>query len=296
VTVVDVEREASGTHEGAVVSGAMQFGVLGPLEIRDGAGDRVEVGGPQPRLLLALLLAASGRAVRTDALIDALWGEAPPASASGTLQSYVSRLRRAFDGADDVAVVHADGSYRLVVDASQVDAWRFEALADAGRAQLGTGSIEEARASFVEAEALWRGPALAEFADHEVARNLAVRLDERRVEAIELRLGAELALGRHATAVGELTQLVAAHPLREALQVQLALALYRSGRQADALRAIAEAGRHLREELGIEPSRALRDLETAILDHDPVPSWARPASASASKRQASTCDASTTRR
>ena len=269
MTVVDVEREASGTHEGAVVSGAMQFGVLGPLEIRDGAGDRVEVGGPQPRLLLALLLAASGRAVRTDALIDALWGEAPPASASGTLQSYVSRLRRAFDGADDVAVVHADGSYRLVVDASQVDAWRFEALADAGRAQLGTGSIEEARASFVEAEALWRGPALAEFADHEVARNLAVRLDERRVEAIELRLGAELALGRHATAVGELTQLVAAHPLREALQVQLALALYRSGRQADALRAIAEAGRHLREELGIEPSRALRDLETAILDHDP---------------------------
>ena len=284
MTVVAVERGAPEAQEdgsGAVVSGAMQFGVLGPLEIRAGGGERVEVGGPQPRLVLALLLAAAGRAVRTDALIDALWGETPPASASGTLQSYVSRLRRAFDGADDVTVVYADGSYRLDVALDQVDAWRFEALADAGRAQLEAGQAEEARASFTAAEALWRGPALAEFADHEVARNLAVRLDERRIEAVEHRFAAELALGRHGAVVGELTQLVAAHPLREGLQVQLALALYRSGRQADALRAIADAGRHLREDLGIEPSRALRDLESAILDHDPAldpPSLAAPAS------------------
>jgi DNA-binding SARP family transcriptional activator len=250
-------------------SAAMQFGVLGPLEILDHAGERVEVGGPQPRLVLALLLAASGRAVRTDALVDALWGDVPPASATGTLQSYVSRLRRAFDRDGEVAVVHADGSYRLDVDPQRVDAWRFEALADAGRDRLLAGDPHGARAALVEAEALWRGPALAEFADHEVARNLAVRLDERRIEATELRLTAELELGNHQGAVGELTQLVAAHPLREGLQVHLALALYRSGRQADALRAIADAGRHLREELGIEPSRALRELETAILDHDP---------------------------
>ncbi|WP_421121042.1 BTAD domain-containing putative transcriptional regulator [Aquihabitans daechungensis] len=247
----------------------MQFGVLGPLEILDHAGERVEVGGPQPRLVLALLIAAAGRAVRTDALIDALWGEVPPASASGTLQSYVSRLRRAFDG-DDVAVVYADGSYRLDAALDQVDAWRFEALAEEGRNHLEAGAYDAARTACSAAEALWRGPALAEFADHEVARNLAVRLDERRIEAVEHRFAAELALGRHGAVVGELIQLVAAHPLREGLQVQLALALYRSGRQADALRAIADAGRHLREELGIEPSRALRDLEAAILDHDPA--------------------------
>ncbi|MGN6694911.1 MAG: BTAD domain-containing putative transcriptional regulator, partial [Aquihabitans sp.] len=271
----------------------MQFGVLGPLEIRDGAGERVEVGGPQPRLLLALLLAAAGRAVRTDALVDALWGEAPPASASGTLQSYVSRLRRAFESADDVNLVYADGSYRLDVDLDRVDAWRFEALADLGRAQLAAGSAAEARETFLEADALWRGPALAEFADHEVARNLAVRLDERRIEAVEHRMEAELALGRHGAAVGELTQLVAAHPLREGLQVQLALALYRSGRQADALRSIAEAGRQLREELGIEPSRALNDLESAILDQDPVlDAPAAPASPGLSPAAAATLTAS----
>lgn len=269
MTDVSVEREAPDAEDVAVVSGAMQFGVLGPLEILDSSGERVEVGGPQPRLVLALLLAAAGRAVRTDALIDALWGDVPPASAQGTLQSYVSRLRRAFDGADDVAVVHADGSYRLDIDLDQVDAWRFEALAETGKAQLDAGAPDEARASFAAAEALWRGPALAEFADHEVARNLAVRLDERRIEATEHRIAAELALGRHGAVIGELTALVASHPLREVAQVQLATALYRSGRQADALRAIAEAGRHLREELGIEPSRALRDLEVAILEHDP---------------------------
>jgi hypothetical protein len=152
----------------------------------------VEVGGPQPRLVLALLLAAAGRAVRTDALIDALWGDQPPASASGTLQSYVSRLRRAFDGDDDASVVHADGSYRLDIDLEQVDAWRFEALAVAGPAHLDAGDLEAARRAFAAAEAVWRGPALAEFAEHEVARNLAVRLDERRIEAIEHRIAAEL--------------------------------------------------------------------------------------------------------
>lgn len=254
-----------------VASGAMRFGLLGPLEVTTTDGQRVDVGGPQPRLVLAVLLMAGGHPVRADSVIDAVWGETPPASAAGTLQSYVSRLRRVFEGASDGAVTldYADGSYRLAVDADHVDAWRFEVLADEGHALLTSGDPAAARDALVVADALWRGPVLPELADHEGARSLAVRLAERRVAALEDRIDADLALGRHGALVGELTSLVEAHPLRERLRGQLALAMYRAGRQADALRALADAGRTLRDELGIEPSRELRDLETAILDHDP---------------------------
>jgi DNA-binding SARP family transcriptional activator len=254
----------------------MHYRVLGPLEVIDDDGQRVDVGGRQPRVLLAVLLVAGGRRVTVDALADAIWGEEPPASATGTLQSYVSRLRRRL-GAEQLT--WDDAGYQLDVAPEQVDARRFEALAEEGRSLLAAGRLEEARAALGEAEALWRGPALADFADHEFAMGPAARLEQRRLSAIEDRLAADLALGRHASAIGELAELVKASPLREGLQVQLALALYRSGRQAEALRALADAGRTLREELGIEPSRELRELESAILAHDPALDAPRPAPA-----------------
>ncbi len=256
----------------------MRYRVLGPFEVIDDDCQRVDVGGRQPRILLAVLLVAGGRRVTLDALADAIWGEHPPASATGTLQSYVSRLRRRL-GAEQLT--WDDAGYQLDVAPEQVDARRFEALAEEGRSLLAAGRLEEARAALGEAEALWRGPALADFADLEFAMGPAARLDQRRLSAIEDRLAADLALGRHASVIGELAELVKADPLREGLQVHLALALYRSGRQAEALRALADAGRTLREELGIEPSRELRELESAILAHDPALDVPRPAPAPA---------------
>lgn len=244
----------------------LHYRLLGPLEVVDDDGRRVDVGGRQPRTLLAVLLVAGGRRVTVDALADAIWSGEPPASATGTVQSYVSRLRRRLG---PERLTWDDAGYQLDVAPEQVDARRFEALAEQGRTLLDAGRAEEARAVLQEAEALWRGPALADFADFEFAMGPAARLEQRRLTAIEDRLAADLALGRHAAAIGELAELVKANPLREALQVQLALALYRSGRQAEALRALADAGRTLREELGIEPSRQLRDLESAILAHEP---------------------------
>lgn len=240
----------------------MRFGLLGPLEIVDGAGAPVDVGGHQPRTLLAVLLVAAGRAVSVDAIVDAIWGEEPPASATGTLQSYVSRLRRRIG--DQTSLVWDDAGYRLDVPPTAVDHLRFQSLTETGRQLLADGRYAEASDTFRDADALWRGPALVEFLDRDFARSIATRLEEQRVVAIEDRIDADLRLGRHANLVGELTELVQAHPLRESLRRHLALALYRSGRQAEALRALADAARTLRDELGIEPSRPLRELESAI--------------------------------
>src|SRR5262245_5141456 len=243
----------------------VSFRLLGPLEVADADDRPIELGGRQPRIMLAVLVAAAPRPVTVESIIDAVWGDAPPATATGTLQSYVSRLRRRL-GTDRLRF--EEGSYRLDVEDAELDFKRFEALADRGRAQLEAGALDEARTALVDAEALWRGPALAEFAESDFARGIAVRLDERRLVAIEDRFDAELGLGRHAAIVGELTESVERHPLRERLQGQLALALYRSGRQAESLRALADAGSTLRDELGIEPSVALRELEAAILNQD----------------------------
>jgi len=245
----------------------MQFGLLGPLQVLDGEGRAVDLGGRQPRAMLARLLVADGRPVTVESMVDAIWGDGPPASAVGTMQTYVSRLRGRFDGS--VSLVFDAGGYRLEVPGEQVDHHRFEALATSGRTLLDEGRHEAARAELLRAEALWRGRALEEFADLDFALGMAARLEERRLVAVEDRLGADLELGRHAAAVAELGELTAEHPLRERLQELHALALYRSGRQADALRVLAEAGRHLRDELGLEPSRPLRDLESAILAQDP---------------------------
>ena len=243
----------------------MRFSVLGPLQVLDDEGSTIDLGGRQPRLMIAMLLVADGRSVSVDSLTDVLWGDEPPASAMGTLHSNVSRLRRRL-GSE--TLVLDDYGYRLRVDPADVDHLRFGRLADEGRAALDAGDARTAHARLVEAESLWRGPALVEFPDAEFATNAAARLEERRLAVVEDRLDADLALGHQASVVSELQGLVGRFPLRERFRAQLALALYRSGRQAEALRSLADAATTLREELGIEPGRALRDLESAILDHD----------------------------
>jgi DNA-binding SARP family transcriptional activator len=243
--------------------------LLGTLEVVGDDGRPVEIGGAQPRVVLALLVAEAGRAVATDTLLDAVWGDEPPASAAGTLQSYVSRLRRTL-AAVGATIEREPAGYRLVIDPEQLDVHRFEALADRGRAALDAGDAGAARELLVEAAGMWRGPALLEVRDRLQASGLARRLDERRLAALEDRLTADLALGRHAAVVGELAQLVTEHPLREGLWALLATARYRAGQQADALRAIADARHTLVEELGVEPGPRLREIEAAILAQDTV--------------------------
>jgi DNA-binding SARP family transcriptional activator len=241
--------------------------VLGPLEVTDDGGDPVDVGGRQARLVLAALVAAGGRPVSADALIETVWGDRPPATAAGTLQSYVSRLRRALDGTH---LVFDDGGYRVDLTAHTVDLRRFEELATVGHVELAAGRPVAARRALTDALSLWRGPALLELVDQGASLAHAATIDEQRLTALEARIDADLALGRHTHVVGELQELAAEHPLREGLHARLALALYRGGRQAEALRALADASRMLRDELGLEPGRALRDLEQGILDHDPA--------------------------
>ncbi len=252
----------------------MEFRLLGSLEVIID-GEPVDVGGTQPRTVLAMLLVAGGRMVPAESMIEALWGNHPPDSAAGTLQSYVSRLRRVLvpGGArSEAAKVLAwdPPGYKLVVGAKALDAHRFEALADRGRGLLLAGDPEGARELLAGALRLWRGPALLEFAHLDFAWGFAAKLEERRLAATEDRIDADLRLGRHAAVVGELGELVAAHPLREQLRHHLALALYRSGRQAEALRVLDDARRTLRDQLGIDPGRPLVVLETAILNHDPA--------------------------
>lgn len=243
--------------------------LLGALEMVDGDGDPIEIGGPQPRVILAMLVAAGGKVVGDDALIDAIWGESPPLSASGTLQTYVSRLRRALEEVEG-SIVRAPAGYRLDIDRHAIDVHQFEALADEGRSLLEAGDPTTARSVLVEAEQLWRGPALLEVRDRPRIAGIARRLDDRRLTALEDRLAADIALGHHRTAVAELAQLVGEHPLREGLWELLALARYRSGMQAEALRAINQARETLAESLGVEPGAGLRNLEQAILAHDPA--------------------------
>jgi DNA-binding SARP family transcriptional activator len=261
----------------------VEFRLLGNLEVsRDGAP--VDVGGTQPRTVLAMLLVAGGRVVPAESIIEALWGHDPPDSAAGTLQSYVSRLRRVLvpGGArGEAAKVLAwdPPGYKLVVGSKALDTHRFEVLADQGRGLLLAGDYEAARALLEDALALWRGPALLEFAHLDFAWGFAAKLEERKLVATEDRIDADLRLGRHAAVVGELGELVAAHPLREQLRHHLALALYRSGRQAEALRILDDARRTLRNQLGIDPGRPLVELETAILNQDPTLDLPRPAGA-----------------
>ena len=239
----------------------MEIRLLGPLEVRDGDGV-IALPRRQQRALLAALALRAGEVVSTDRLVTDLWGESAPASATGSLQNTVSALRKLLGR--DVLLTQTPG-YRLAVRRDDVDSNRFERLLrDARDAEPAT------RARLLgEALELWRGPALADLEDEDFARLEAARLDELRVAAQQERIDAELRLGRHAAVVGELEQLVGLHPLREPLRGQLMLALYRCGRQAEALEVYRAARLALSDELGLDPSPELQELERRILRQDP---------------------------
>ncbi|MGH3161295.1 MAG: AfsR/SARP family transcriptional regulator, partial [Streptosporangiaceae bacterium] len=246
----------------------MRFCVLGPLEAY--ANERsVVVGGGRQRALLALLLVHVGEVVSRDRLIEELWTGEPPPSGPQSLDVYLSRLRKAFREVDagDVLATRAPG---YVLYAEETDARRFEALAAEGREALAAGEAGRAARVLAEALALWRGAAYAEVADESWARAETGRLAELRLSATEDRIEAELALGRHTALVAELELLVTREPTRERLAGQLMLALYRSGRQADALAVYRAARGSLVEELGLEPGPELRRLEAAVLVQDPA--------------------------
>jgi DNA-binding SARP family transcriptional activator len=242
----------------------MEFRILGPLELWDESGE-VPLGGPKPRALLAVLLLHANELVPADRLIDELWGENSPERAAA-LRVNVSRLRKALP--QDVLTTRSPG-YVVRVEPDELDLHRFERLLDEGRSLLARGLAADASERLRDALSLWRGPALADFAYETFAQAAIARLEEIRLAAVELRIDADLALGRHHELVGELEALVAEHPLRERLRRYLMLALYRSARQADALDAYRDARRALVDELGIDPSPALQELERAILRQDP---------------------------
>jgi DNA-binding SARP family transcriptional activator len=241
----------------------MEFRVLGPLEVRDGA-DRLPLGGPKQRALLARLLVDRGRPVETERLVDDLWGAAPPATAVKMVQLYVSRLRKVLPPG---VLETCPPGYRLSLNGHELDLQRFELLRAEAREALGRGDLPGASSRLGDALELWRGPAFAEFPEA-FGTAEASRLDELQLAATEERIELDLGLGRATDLVPELERLCALHPLRERLRGQLMLALYRCGRQAEALAAYRDFGRTLGEQLGLDPSPALRGLEGAILRQD----------------------------
>ena len=234
-----------------------------------GVGSEHSRSAVQQRALLAVLLLHANVRVPRERLIEELWGDAAPPTVNAVLNNYLTKLRRllASGDGDGVLTTKAHG-YVLHTDTNGLDAARFEQLIDEARAALARGEAEDAAATFREALALWRGPALADFAYEQFAQREIRRLEELRLAALEDRIDADLALRRHETLVAELEALVAEHAYRERMQAQLMLALYRSGRQAEALDAYGRARRTLVDELGIEPAPRLQDLERAILRHD----------------------------
>jgi YVTN family beta-propeller protein len=241
----------------------LQFRILGPLEVsRDGA--IVDLGARKQRALLALLLLNANRVVSTERLIDELWGGTAPETARSALQVYVAALRKALGGEVSALRTSAPG-YVLDVEPGALDLDRFSAL----RAEAQAAGDEQLRSALLhEALDLWRDAPLADLSTEPFAAAAVARLEEQRLESLEQRIGADLALGRHASLVLELEALVAEQPYRERPRAQLMLALYRSGRQADALRAYQTARRTLGDELGLEPGPELRELEAAILRQD----------------------------
>jgi DNA-binding SARP family transcriptional activator/streptogramin lyase len=242
----------------------LQFRILGPLEVHED-GRVVPVRAGKLAALLALLLLRRNEVVPSERLIEELWSGEAPASAPKTLQLYVSQLRKLLPA--ETLVTQARG-YVLNVGPKQVDADEFEELLASGREALERSEPECAAATLRRALALWRGPPLADFTYEQFARSEIERLEELRVEALEERIDADLARGRHADVVGEVEALTREHPLREHLCAQLMLALYRCGRQADALAVFRKARGRLHHELGIEPGPELRELESAILRQD----------------------------
>jgi DNA-binding SARP family transcriptional activator len=250
------------------VSTRMEFHILGPLEVRAN-GELLSLGGPKQRALLAILLLSANRVVSRDRLVEELVGYQSRATVDHNLRVQISRLRKALasGGAESRLVTKSPG-YLLRVEPEELDLDIFERHFSEGRSALESGDAESAAVTLREAESLWRGRPLADLEFEPFVRFDIERLEELHLAAIEERVDAELAMGRHASLVPELERLVAEHPLRERLRGQLMLALYRSGRQADALESYRAVRALLVEELALEPSPRLKDLEQAILRHD----------------------------
>lgn len=272
---VEARRDRPGRPRGPCATSGRVLAVdlLGPIEVRvDGVP--VDLGGPQQRAVVAHLALEAGHVVSVERLIDRLWGDAPPRTPLGTLQSYVSRLRRAIEprratgAAPEILVSEAPG-YVLRVEPEQVDVHRFRSLVVEARRIADEGDHVGALARLDAALALWRGPALAGIGSDELVRPLSVRLDDERAAATDDRFETLLALGRHQEAVPQLQAATDAQPLHERRWALLALALYRSSRQADALRALSRAREVLIDELGLDPGPELRELERQILAQDP---------------------------
>jgi DNA-binding SARP family transcriptional activator len=250
----------------------LEFRLLGPVEaVIDGRP--VPLPAAKPRALLAVLLLDRNRVVSVGRLVEDLWGEEPPETATKALQGYVSQLRKAL-GADRLLTKPPGYSFR--VEDGELDLDRFERLTREGRELLGAGDSKAAAKRLADALELWRGTPFAEFEAEPFARDAGGRLEDARLAALEERIEADLALGRHTRLIPELEELVAREPLRERPRAQLMLALYRSGRQADALELYRRTRETLSDELGIEPSLELQELERRMLQHDPTLERARP--------------------
>lgn len=247
----------------------MDFQILGPFRVLDDQGDELRLGGPKQRRVLAVLVLEVGHEVSASRLIDAVWGEQAPDGALASLQVYVSTLRRVLrDAAGRPMLVGHGHGYELIADPESIDARRFLRLVAEGRALHNVRRYADASARLMEALREWRGSPFGDL-DVDFAEPQIAELQERRLGACEDRIEADLACGLAGELVAELTSLVEAHPLRERIWGQLMLALYRSGRQADALRAYARARATLVNDLGIDPGPALRTLETLVLRQDP---------------------------
>jgi DNA-binding SARP family transcriptional activator len=248
----------------------MDFGVLGPLTVRGPQGP-VEVVGGKERVLLAHLVSVAGRMASVDELALSLWADTPPRAPGKALQTYVLRLRNALEpdrrGVPTVVLTEGNG-YRLTVAGHTIDAVRFAELAAAGRSAIDDGRPADAVAALRVAEGLWRGPAYTGFEDTPFGQTEAQRLDELRTSAAEDLWAAEVDLGHASIAIPELERLVEAHPWRERAWGSLVLALFRAGRQGDALGAVERARARLADELGIDPGPDLRRLHARVLAQD----------------------------
>jgi YVTN family beta-propeller protein len=242
--------------------------LLGPVEVHFGE-HMLDIGGPKQRALLAVLALSANKAVPREVLIDRLWPDRPPDGAQHTLDVYASRLRKALevDGAEPIVLARS-GAYLLRIPVESIDVSRFERLAASGRRALAGNAARGAADDLSAALTLWRGEPLADISQEPFAQPEVARLNELRLGIIEDRIEADLALGRHAAIIGELGALVAVHPFRERLYQLLMIALYRCGRQAEALAVYQQGRRVLVEELGVEPSPALQRTERAVLEQD----------------------------
>ena len=251
------------SDEAAPGADRFELRVLGTFEALVG-GAPVKLA-PMPRRLLAALTLRPGGAVTADVLIDMLWGDAAPSSAASVLRVYVTQLRRALPRG---RLLTERAGYRLVVDEGELDSDEFEHLLADGRRTHADGNDRLAHTLFTRALALWQGDAFGGLSDELFVRDEAMRLEELRLQCVEARFESELCLGRHDQLLPDLERLVAEHPVRERLRAQLMTALYRAGRQADALARYREGRAYLDAELGLEPGVELRELERKILGHD----------------------------